>query len=257
MLQGLVVCRQCGYAFYGKMARGTVGGGQPAHYGYYRCTGTDAHKFGGQALCRNRSVRSDKLEAAVWHQIETVLDAPQRVAVEHKRRIAAAKDGKVGGKLDALDRQMGRLRRGIDRLIDSYAEEIIEVDEFKPRLAALKQRLARLQADRDTAATADEAERNLHLVIGRVAEFAGRVRDGLDQLAWHGRRDIIRALVRRIEIDHDEVEVVFRIPGAATPPGGSGIDGSDHSQSDRSPAIWHHCGTSHYQTDRCCAAGSQ
>jgi site-specific DNA recombinase len=26
LLQGLVVCRQCGYAFYGKMARGTVGG---------------------------------------------------------------------------------------------------------------------------------------------------------------------------------------------------------------------------------------
>ncbi len=27
LLQGLVVCRQCGYAFYGKMARGVVGGG--------------------------------------------------------------------------------------------------------------------------------------------------------------------------------------------------------------------------------------
>ena len=28
LLQGLVVCRLCGYAFYGKMARGTVGGAQ-------------------------------------------------------------------------------------------------------------------------------------------------------------------------------------------------------------------------------------
>ena len=86
LLQGLVVCRQCGYAFYGKMARGTVGGHQLADYGYYRCTGTDAHKFGGQALCRNRSLRSDKLEPAVWQQVELVLGDPQRVAAEHERR---------------------------------------------------------------------------------------------------------------------------------------------------------------------------
>lgn len=47
LLQGLAVCRRCGYAFYGKMARGTVGGRQPADYGYYPCVGTDARKFGG------------------------------------------------------------------------------------------------------------------------------------------------------------------------------------------------------------------
>ena len=41
--QGLVVCRQCGYASYGKMARSVVGGRKPADCGYYRCTGTDAH----------------------------------------------------------------------------------------------------------------------------------------------------------------------------------------------------------------------
>ena len=48
----------------------------------------------------------------------------------NERRIAAARDGKAGGKLDVLDRQIGQLRRGINRLIDSYAEEIIEADEF-------------------------------------------------------------------------------------------------------------------------------
>jgi hypothetical protein len=53
LLQGLVVCRQCGYAFYGKMARSVVGGRKPADYGYYRCTGTDAHTFGGQARPRH------------------------------------------------------------------------------------------------------------------------------------------------------------------------------------------------------------
>jgi site-specific DNA recombinase len=254
LLQGLVVCRQCGYAFYGKMARSVVGGRQPADYGYYRCTGTDAHKFGGQALCRNRSVRSDKLEAAVWHQVETVLEEPNRVAVEHERRIAAARNGKARGDLDAMDRQMARLRRGIDRLIDSYADEIFDVNEFKPRLTGLKQRFAQLQSDRDTAMAADEAERSLHPVIGRLADFAGRVRASLDQLDWHGWREIIRVLVRRIEIDHDQVEVVFRIPGMPTPPNGNG--GPGHSQGS-SPASGQYCGRRCDQTDRRRAVGAE
>jgi len=230
LLQGLVVCRRCGYAFYGKMARGVVGGRRPADYGYYRCTGTDGHKFGGQAPCDNRSVRSDKLEQAVWRQVEAVLADPARVAAEHERRVASARDGSAREDVDALERQIARLRRGMDRLIDSYAEEVIDADEFKPRLAGLKQRLARLQAERDALAAAREAERGLQLVIGRLEEFARRVRDGLEGRGWHDRREVIRALVRRIEIDHDQVEVVFRIPGAPLPgdaptesgPGGGG-----------------------------------
>ena len=221
LLQGLVVCRRCGYAFYGKMARGLVGGRQPADYGYYRCTGTDGHRFGGQAPCNNRSVRSDKLEQAVWRQVEAVLADPVRVAAEHGRRAASARDGKVREDVGALERQIARLRRGMDRLIDGYAEEVIDADEFKPRLAGLKQRLARLQAERDAAAAAHEAERSLQLVIGRLEEFARRVRAGLEGLDWHDRREVIRALVRRIEIEHDQVEVVFRIPGAPPPNGGA------------------------------------
>jgi site-specific DNA recombinase len=118
LLQGLIGCKLCGYAFYGKMARGTVGGQKPADYGYYRCTGTDAHKFGGQAVCSNRSVRSDKLEAAVWQQVQIVLDDPDRIAAEHERRSLAFKDGKVREDVASFDRQIARLQQGIDRLID-------------------------------------------------------------------------------------------------------------------------------------------
>jgi site-specific DNA recombinase len=192
----------------------------------------------------------------VWHQIETVLGDPNRVAVEHERRIAAAQDGKVRGDLDAMDRQMVRLRRGIDRLIDSYTDEIIEVDELKPRLTGLKQRLAQLQSDRDATMAADEAERSVHLIIGRLADFAGRVRTSLDQLDRHRRREIIRALVRRIEIDRDQVEVVFRIPGMPTPPDGNG--GPDHSHSQgHALANRQYCGRSYYPADRRGTAGAE
>ncbi len=135
---------------------------------------------------------------------------------------AAERCADAGGEVEALDRQIVRLRRGVDRLIDGYTEGIIDPDQFKPRLAGLKGRLTRLQSERDTAMAAHEAERGFQLVLGRIEEFAQRVRAGLDGLDWQARRDVIRTLVRRIESDRDQVEVVFRVPGATTPSGEGG-----------------------------------
>jgi hypothetical protein len=73
-------------------------------------------------------------------------------------------------------------------------------------VAALERRIARLQAARDALAAARAAARGPQLVLGRSEEFARRVRDGLEGLGWHDRREVIRALVRRIEIDHDQGE---------------------------------------------------
>jgi site-specific DNA recombinase len=166
----LVVCRRCGYGFYGKMARGRVGGRQVAEYGYYRCLGTDAHRFGGTAVCDNRSVRSDRLEAAVWDEIRALLEDPHRLAAEYRRRLNEARAGAAGDRdqAAALERRIAGLRRGIGRLIDGYAEGVIERDEFRPRIAGLRERLSRAEAQRRALTEAAEAERGLALVVGRV-----------------------------------------------------------------------------------------
>jgi len=72
LLQGLVVCRRCGYAYYGKATPGLAERHRPGPFGYgaYRCIGSDGHRFDGQAVCSNRPVRSDHLERAVWAEIE-------------------------------------------------------------------------------------------------------------------------------------------------------------------------------------------
>jgi site-specific DNA recombinase len=246
LLQGLVVCRRCGYAFYGKMARGKVGGGGTAGYGYYRCLGTDGHRFGGMAPCTNRSVRSDCLELAVWNEILALLEDPSRLAAEYRRRLdELQQDTGDRGQAAALDRQVDGLRRGIGRLIDSYAEGVIDHGEFQPRIAGLRERLARVKKQRQALIEAAEAERGLTLVIGRVEDFAAKVQRSLDELDWQGTREIIRALVRRVEIDGDAVEVVFRVPppSADDSPGGARPNRGDLP--DRQ-----HCGSGHHPPRR-------
>jgi site-specific DNA recombinase len=223
----VVVCRCCGYAFYGKMARGRVGGGRTAEHGCYRCLGTDGHRFGGVAPCDNprdpqpgvggsgvgRSVRSDCLELAVWNEIRALLEDPQRLAAEHRHRLDELHHGGHDRDLAAaLDRRIEGLGRGMGRLIDSYDEGVIDRDAFQPRILGLKERLARMAAQKQVLIEAAEAERSLTLVVGHVEDFVAKVHRRLDEPDWRGTREIIRSLVRRIETDGDAVEVVFRVP---------------------------------------------
>jgi site-specific DNA recombinase len=68
LLQGLLVCQQCGYAYYGKPVSNKSAKGKVRNYAYYRCIGTDAYRFGGERICANLQVRTDRLEIAVWQQ---------------------------------------------------------------------------------------------------------------------------------------------------------------------------------------------
>jgi len=213
LLQGLTVCRCCGYAYYVKRSALSPTDRSKGQRHYYRCIGADAYRLNGATKCGNPTVRGDLLEQMVWDQVRALLEDPSRVADEYRRRIGQLHDG--GGppeEIVRLDRQMTTLRRGIDRLIDSYAGGLIEKADFEPRIKGLKQRMSQLHEQRQAAVETANAERDLALVISRLEDFSAKVSQGLDRLDWLAMREIIHTLVRRIEIDRDSVEVVFRVP---------------------------------------------
>ena len=159
-------------------------------HGYYRCPGRDSHRFAGQAVCDNHPVRSDRLELVVWNEIRAVLEDPRRLANEYRRRLGAPRVGPCEiDALETLERQISSLRRGISRLIDSYAEGLIDRTEFQPRITGMKQRLARLEENRQTLVETAEAEQNLALIIGRLEDFSDKVPPGSEcaRLAWDTR----------------------------------------------------------------------
>ena len=216
LLQGQTVCRRCGYAFYGKTVPKSSKDRSKGEYRQYRCISTDGHRFGGTALCSNRSVRTDHLEQAVWERVCTLLEAPDKMADEYRRRLHKASDSTVrSDELAQLGQQTAALQGGIGRQIDSYAAGVIDRSEFELRMAGLRSRVAQLQDQRRAAAEAAEAARELTLIMGQLEDFATRVRHSLDALDWIGTREVIRAIVRRIEIDRDHIEMVSRVPPPA------------------------------------------
>jgi site-specific DNA recombinase len=219
LLHGLLQCQQCGYAFYGKRLSPSARKGQPRAYAYYRCLGTDAYRFGGERLCQNTPVRTDLLDLAVWREVWTLLTHPERLAEEYRRRLQPETRAKRTP-LATVEGQIGKLRQGVARLIDSSAEGLIDKQEFEPRITRLRQRLARVEEQRQALADEAALHGELQLIIGRLEDFAAKLHDGLEAADWAGKRDLIRALVKRVEVARNEVNVVFRIdpyPGDGEP----------------------------------------
>ena len=220
LLQGLTVCRRCGYALYGKTGSRTRSYDKTKVSRYYRCTGTDGQRFEGDAVCSNSPLRADQLEEVVWDRVKALLKEPERVADEYRRRLAQAADGAAAPEeVVRLAKQIAALRRGIDRLIDGYAEGFVEKSEFEPRITGMKQRLSQLAERHEAAVRAAQGERDLCLVISHLEGFAAKVSEGLDRLDRVGQREIIRALVKRIDVDNGEIEIIFRVPPPDAPVG--------------------------------------
>ena len=117
-LQGLLQCQHGGYAYYGKRLSPSARKGKPRAYAYYRCLGTDAYRFGGERVCQNTQVRTDLLDVAVWQDVWTLLAHPERLAEEYRRRWPPETRAKRTS-LATVEAQIGKLRQGVARLIDS------------------------------------------------------------------------------------------------------------------------------------------
>lgn len=210
LLQGLVQCQQCGYAFYGKPVSRKAAKGHPRTYAYYRCLGTDAYRFGGERVCENTQVRTDLLDLAVWREVCGLLAHPERLAEEYRRRLHAPARAKQQ-EHTTIEVQLGKLRQGLARLIDSYAEGLIEKQEFEPRITRLRQRITHLEDQHQRLVDEAALHTGLRLIIGRLEDFAAQVHTGLEKADWPRKRELIRALVKRVDVAHEQVHVVFRV----------------------------------------------
>jgi site-specific DNA recombinase len=209
LLQGLVVCKRCGYGCYGKpVSRASAKGKIP--YAYYRCTGTDAYRFGGQRLCWNKQVRTDVLDAAVWEDVRRLLSEPERIRAEYQRRLQGTETG-PGHEVEHLNKMILNVKKLISRLIDAYGDGLLDKSEFEPRIVAARGRLARWEEEREQRMGEATREAELRLVIGQLEEFARRVSQELQEPDWATRRAIVRALVKQVEIDEQEVRIVYRV----------------------------------------------
>jgi len=121
-----------------------------------------------------------------------------------------------------MQNERTKVRNAIARMIDGYADGIIEKREFEPRVKQARAKLARIEAQMRAADEATVADQQLRLLIVQFEKFSSQVLAKLQTLDFEAKRHVIRALVKRVDIDKDSVNVIFRIGGMQMPKSAAG-----------------------------------
>ena len=208
LLQGLTCCARCGYAYYGETTCQLGAGRQMKDFRYYRCSGSDGYRFGGERICSNAQVQGEALEKAVWREVSELLKNPERLEREYQDR---SREGASLGNLAILKARRLKLQHSLERLIDSFTEGLIDKDQFTSRMGRTKSRIADLDVNIKADAGDVDASESLRLTANRLRELAAAIGPDLASTDWHRRREIIRTLVQRIDIGPGVVKIIFRI----------------------------------------------
>jgi site-specific DNA recombinase len=213
LLQGVLVCRECGYSCYRTWTQTSN-----KRINYYRCIGQDGWRHPDGKRCSSRPVRADELDPLVWAEVRRLLEDPALVRSEIDRRLATARtEHPAARRRDANERDLTHANGAIERLIEAYHEQLISLDELRTRMPALRKRQTTLQAQLDSLdAELHDAATYLQLA-DTLDAFLGRLADGLDQLDIAGQQRVLRLVVREVLIggEDDNVTIRHSIP---TPP---------------------------------------
>jgi site-specific DNA recombinase len=130
--------------------------------------------------------------------------------MEYERRLQGAETG-PSQEVGHLAKLVNNVKKMISRLIDAYGDGLLDKSEFEPRISAARARLAQLEEEHRQRIGEAAQEAELRLVIGQLEEFAKRVSQELQEPSWDTRREIVRALVKKVEVDEEEVRIVYRV----------------------------------------------
>lgn len=214
VVQGLVSCQKCGYAF---SRTSTYTSARKLHY--YKCIGSDRWRKLGGPVCDNRMVRQDLLDQIVWTEVIRLLEDPALIQQELDRRLAATRSSDPTQKREQnLQRELTRVGKGIERLVNAYQEELLSLEQLRERMPLLRQREQTLRAE--LQAIADQAtDRATFLRLAEtLAAFLGRLRSAANTLDVVERQRIVRLVVKDILIGDDTIVIRHCIPIGLVPP---------------------------------------
>ena len=209
LLQGILVCRHCGYAYYRCSTRSKNGKLRE----YYRCSGTDGHRRPEGRVCENRPIRLGEVDEVVWTRVLALLEDPTLIEAEIERRLQTMRaTHPATGRRDALECDLTRAQTALRRLLDGYQEQLVTLDELRARAPELRKREATLRAQL-AALDAELHDAESYLRLTETLEgLRARLAANAETLTVEQRQQIIRLVVREVLIGEDDVTIRHSIP---------------------------------------------
>jgi site-specific DNA recombinase len=225
LVQGLVSCHRCGYALSRVSTRSSA---RVIHY--YRCIGSDSWRHLGGPRCDSRPVRQDLLDEIVWTEVIRLLEDPALIQQELDRRLAAARAADPTRQREqALQRDLARVGKSIERLLTAYQEDLLSLEQLRERMPTLRQRELALRAElRSILEQTRERATYLHLAE-TLSAFLARLREAADTLDIVERQRIVRLVIKEVLVCDETIVIRHCIPVSSRPPNASGPEVPDSS----------------------------
>ena len=208
LLQGLLVCEQCGYAVYRTSTRTSK-----RKIYYYRCIGSDNYRHAGGRVCSCAPIRQDYLDEVVWNQVVRLLENPDLIEKEINRRIEeSAYSNVTERRKEALMKELTRLQKGIDKLLDAYQEELIPLAELRKRIPVLRKRETAIKKELQGMHMRLTDHRRLLTLTENMESFLRRLKESAETLSVPERQKVVRMVVREVIVGSDIITVKHSIP---------------------------------------------
>jgi site-specific DNA recombinase len=217
ILQGLVHCRHCGYAWFRTSTRSSA-----RKIAYYRCLGSEAWRYAGKARCDERPIRVDLLEHIVWTELTRLLEDPTLIQTELNRRLEAARNASPAKRREeTLARELAQTTKSMERLLTAYQEELLSLDQLRRRMPELRRREQTLQAELEMLRT-QVADQATYLRLAQtLSTFLQSLRSNAKTLDVRDRQRITRLLVKEVVVGDDSITIRHSIPNAVGSSGGN------------------------------------
>jgi len=226
LLQGMLVCNTCGYAYYRTSTRTS----RRKIY-YYRCLGSDDYRYANGRVCQNRPIRQDYLDQLVWKQVIELLENPELIRAEIERRLKETQESTpTKRRMEALQKELTRIHKGIGKLLDAYQEGLLELEDLRKRVPELKKREEALKSEVHSLEVAAADRQTFIRLAYDIEDFLSRLRKTAKTLSVPERQKILRLVVKEILVDPDKIKIRHSTPVTRSYPS-PGSSGGQESKS--------------------------
>jgi site-specific DNA recombinase len=230
LLQGMLVCQQCGYALYRTSTRTSS-----RKLYYYRCLGSDGYRRLSGPVCTNRPIRQDLLDEIVWQEIMRLLEDPAllRAEIERRKEVACNTDP-LRQRDDELRREQLRLEKKIERLVTAYQEELVTLPQLRQRMPVLRKQAKATESELQSLQLAAVDQTKYLQLAENLEGFCSKMRTRAETLDVLARQQILRLVTKEVLVGNDTITLRHSIPRG---PSGSGFNGSPTSTSSASRGV--------------------
>jgi site-specific DNA recombinase len=208
LLQGMLVCNNCGYAYYRTSTRTTK-----RKLYYYRCLGSDNYRFSSGPVCQSRPIRQDYLDELVWQQIVGLLSDPELVRVEIRRRIEMIQESNPEKqRRGVILKELLRVENSIKKLLDAYQSDLLQMDELRDRMPQLRNRHKTLQAELAGLENAVANQQSVLRLANKIESFLRRLCKSAETMDILERQRVLRLVVKEILVDDKNIRIKHSVP---------------------------------------------